>query len=1269
MAEREVKLTFRVEDAGGIAVLDEAGRKVGALGEQSKKAGDQVTSSWTAASIATTAVTAAFTALAAAATAGAAAFGFAMNELRKVGDLRETAQTMGLTVEQLSALSVTATMAGTTAQSLGTGLAYLSRQIVAQNPYFAQLGVAIKDNAGEFRTAIDVAKDLQRVFSDAADGPEKLAAGFELLGRNREWLRVLNEGSGELAKQEQLAHRLGLVFVEDLAKRSDDVFDSLSVLGASVRALGVDIGSALLPDIEAATAAMLDWWQANRDWIKENIVGTVQAIRDGFYATAEAITAAANALKGFGDIYRDINATGLTRTPGGAVSALLQRGIDWWEGIPAGTSREEWDALREKSADINTIFSGAGVEGVITANAPPRLPRLPAPASPTGAGGSRAAAVAREDRSEVEALNDALEARLSLLDADADRRQLAVDLAKEDLQLAEQFGATDAERIARMVQITGLEQRALEAKRTALEAERDAYGELGVLTAKQVADAAAVQVEIEQIDGQLARLPDKMAAFAAQIARSREVVVDLSQTFGDSMRRAVDGLLASGGSFKIESVAKDTGRVIASELVGGFLKAQMAKTEFDEVMIGNFGVTLPKAIADGARSIWETLTGLFDRLTGGAQQTTAAMTTGFTGAFGQIASSGQQFTQVMGGLGLPVEAAGAQAGPWASGYVFPGGTAAPTWGQGLGAGAAGGMLGISAGSLMFGNGPAVQLGGLGGAAAGGLGGFLLGSAIPIIGPLLGAFGGALLGGIGGSGIGSLFAGVPTYEHKLSDQLDNAMAQLGFARPGNLANLLTTRAPGWLFTDSANTSSAAWARQAIGNGVATFVDPVTGQPISIGAPGTAAGVYGGPAAGGALALGAIYGQQSQTGAAGAYGFAYNVIGTAGAMGWTAEETDRQLKTLAESMGGTLPDAIKNLNMMLDQGQLTAYRYTEAISAAIDIMGPEMTQKVTDAAIAMATVWDGVRTKLDPTLFAQAAEGLMSLETAATDLRDTVAATRRGQLRAPAHLAAVRDLMAGTETELAQLRGGGITGDELERWQELVAQQQRYAEEGLSVAQSLTGARGKQAVEEFLQALETVATLYEEPATTAWAPGLGLDQPGVQAAITEAYGPLNTSIDELDKALDRQTFYLERWLNDREHWSARDERIYANLETKIDQLRDSIDDAAAAIPAAVDRWAEAFDITSPAERLPGLDATRTNNMYIRLATDAFKQIGDALREHTVGFAQPVQVHINVDGAQLSGDGRTLADFIGKATVDAMRNDLRVRAEVKRIAVSKS
>src|SRR5512139_638638 len=170
MAEREVKLTFRVEDAGGIAVLDEAGRKVGALGEQSKKAGDQVTSSWTAASIATTAVTAAFTALAAAATAGAAAFGFAMNELRKVGDLRETAQTMGLTVEQLSALSVTAQMAGTTVTTLGVGLNYLSRQIVAQNPYFAQLGIAVQDQVtGQFRNAIDVVQDLSNTFARSAD--------------------------------------------------------------------------------------------------------------------------------------------------------------------------------------------------------------------------------------------------------------------------------------------------------------------------------------------------------------------------------------------------------------------------------------------------------------------------------------------------------------------------------------------------------------------------------------------------------------------------------------------------------------------------------------------------------------------------------------------------------------------------------------------------------------------------------------------------------------------------------------------------------------------------------------------------------------------------------------------------------------------------------------------------------------------------------------------------------------------------------------------
>jgi len=181
--------------------------------------------------------------------------------------LNKTAQKTGIAVESLSALKHAAELADLPFEALTVGVGRLSKQMaevqrggdVAER-VFNTMGIAALDSTGKLRPIESVLGDVAERFKNMQDGAGKSALALQIFGKaGLEMIPFLNQGRAGLAAMTEEARKLGIVINTETAQRAERFNDNLQNLQAAVRGVGVQLASALLPQLEKLSTDILQF--------------------------------------------------------------------------------------------------------------------------------------------------------------------------------------------------------------------------------------------------------------------------------------------------------------------------------------------------------------------------------------------------------------------------------------------------------------------------------------------------------------------------------------------------------------------------------------------------------------------------------------------------------------------------------------------------------------------------------------------------------------------------------------------------------------------------------------------------------------------------------------------------------------------------------------------------------------------------------------------------------------------------------------------------
>lgn len=213
--------------------------------------------------------------------------------------LAKSAQAIGLTVEQLTALEFAASLSGVSNEQLATSMMRLSRSMadaardtgVAKDAFKA-LGIEATNTDGSLRDSEAVMKDIADRFAGMEDGAQKTALAMDIFGRSGAALiPLLNQGADGINAMQLEAAQLGLVIDTQTARAAERFNDDLTRMGSVMTGVWRQMTAELLPALNTLTTTILE---AQRE---------TTGFSDTFDGTAERLVRAVafmvNAVDGF----------------------------------------------------------------------------------------------------------------------------------------------------------------------------------------------------------------------------------------------------------------------------------------------------------------------------------------------------------------------------------------------------------------------------------------------------------------------------------------------------------------------------------------------------------------------------------------------------------------------------------------------------------------------------------------------------------------------------------------------------------------------------------------------------------------------------------------------------------------------------------------------------------------------------------------------------------------------------------------------------------
>jgi hypothetical protein len=222
---------------------------------------------------------------------GAGLAAMAKGAIDAADNMNDLSQKTGVSVESLSKFQQAANASGTSIEGVGGAMIKLNKGLAAGTGPAADalkaLGLSATDASGKLKTTDTVMLEVADKFAKMPDGAGKTALALQLFGKaGADMIPLLNGGSKAITD-------LSATMTGDFAKGADSLNDKLAALQGKLLALGVNIGTALMPALNVIADLVMNLANAfaAMPGPLQAIVGAVVALAAAFVVLAPAISA------------------------------------------------------------------------------------------------------------------------------------------------------------------------------------------------------------------------------------------------------------------------------------------------------------------------------------------------------------------------------------------------------------------------------------------------------------------------------------------------------------------------------------------------------------------------------------------------------------------------------------------------------------------------------------------------------------------------------------------------------------------------------------------------------------------------------------------------------------------------------------------------------------------------------------------------------------------------------------------------------------------
>lgn len=217
-----------------------------------------------------------------------AALGAMVVSTAKTGDeIAKMSKRLNISTEDLSALRFQAGLAGTDFRAAATGIRFMTKAMFdsTQGLETAQrgfdiLGITVTKTDGKLKDAQDIFLEISDALADMEDGTEKTAAAQLLFGSRMgtQLIPLLNQGSEALREQAEEARKLGIIFDEEAARKSEVLVDSMLRFRKVIEGVKNEIAFGLIPKVSKYLLILKDWILANKQLLVQRVDQSIKIL-------------------------------------------------------------------------------------------------------------------------------------------------------------------------------------------------------------------------------------------------------------------------------------------------------------------------------------------------------------------------------------------------------------------------------------------------------------------------------------------------------------------------------------------------------------------------------------------------------------------------------------------------------------------------------------------------------------------------------------------------------------------------------------------------------------------------------------------------------------------------------------------------------------------------------------------------------------------------------------------------------------------------------
>ena len=220
---------------------------------------------------------------------GAGLAAMAKNAIDAADNMNDLSQKTGVSVESLSKFQQAANASGTSIEGVGAAMLQFTKRFQGGAGPAADalkaIGISATDASGKLKSTDQVMLEVADKFKNMEDGGKKAELAMALFGRaGADMIPLLNGGSKAVTD-------LSATMTGAFAKGADSLNDKMAALQGKLLALGVNIGTALMPALNVIADLVMGLANAFA-----SMPGPLQAIVGGAVALAAAFVVLAPAI-------------------------------------------------------------------------------------------------------------------------------------------------------------------------------------------------------------------------------------------------------------------------------------------------------------------------------------------------------------------------------------------------------------------------------------------------------------------------------------------------------------------------------------------------------------------------------------------------------------------------------------------------------------------------------------------------------------------------------------------------------------------------------------------------------------------------------------------------------------------------------------------------------------------------------------------------------------------------------------------------------------